>query len=173
MGLDTIATLQIFNKKEMIPFAEIDVAYWRKYWSLDNELRWNARKSEYWLGEDSGERANDYMTTCSPNVLDCWINYIISILKDIEANEWTNCLWDAIEAREYTCSQLARLLTTQTITQLGFNEYSLELYNDQARESARLDYKDEEAYTLKEPELKKILDNYEDYEWRIIFISSY
>lgn len=173
MGLDTIATLQIFNRKEKTPFAEIDIAYWRKYWGLDNELRWNARKSEYWLGEDSGERANDYMTTCSPNVLDCWIDYIISILKDIEADEWNHCLWDAIEAREYTCSQLARLLTTQTITRLGFNEYSLELYNDQARESARLDYKDEEAYTLKEPELKKILDNPEDYEWRIIFISSY
>lgn len=173
MGLDTSVSLQIFNKKEKTAFAEIDIAYWRKYWSLDGELRWNARKSEYWIGADSGEAGNDLETTCSPEVLDCWIDYIFSILKDIEATEWSNCLWEAVEAREYTCSQLARLLSAQTITQLGFTEYSLELYNDQAKESARLDYKDEEAYTLKEPELKKILDNSEDYEWRIIFISSY
>ena len=107
MGLDYTVYLAIRDKETKINQHVIEIAYWRKGWSIRNELNVIASKPIYKL-PDAYDKS-DIWITCSPAVLQAVVDLFLSNVNDIMCEMWTNSIFPAICTRDNTIRQLANI----------------------------------------------------------------
>lgn len=172
MGLDTTITLSLRNKKTEEEVASVEVAYWRKYWGLTLTLLHIAREEPNWWNERKDrESEDDFLTTCNPCVLTDWIEKITELLKNPEANEWSDSLWGSVCARGYTARQLEDILIAESIIN-SMNAYSLELCSDLFEKSTDAYFKRINPFK-DEKLINEVENNPRDFEWLVELENSY
>lgn len=108
MGLDYTVYLAIRDKETKVNQHIIEIAYWRKGWSIRNELNIIASKPIYKL-PDAYNMPNDMWITCSPAVLQAVVDLFKDNMNDIMCDLWTNSIFSAVSTRDHTIRQLANI----------------------------------------------------------------
>lgn len=183
MGLDTSIILGLRKKSMATPFVEVFIAYWRKYYGLTRTLLFTAREEDKWRAQEDTficgrnpweeETCSDYLTTCNSSVLTSWIEEITTLLRDKEADEWSDSIWEDVRARGYTARQLENILIAESICSMSINEYALELYKELYDEETREWFPRGRKELFEETTIKEILEHPDDYVWDVIFENSY
>lgn len=162
MGLDYLITLKAKNKNST-DVHELELCYWRKYWSLRDELQYLVRSEmnkEYKIYDDFPD---DCVTSCTTDILKPLIELLLDLEKDSENQVWHNCIFSSISARVNTLSQINELI----LVDYFFDSFKEDSCVDVERLSESLcDY----------PFLEDFLNNKRDfnnYDFSIEFINSY
>ena len=108
MGLDYTIYLAIRDKETKVNQHIIEIAYWRKGWSIRNELNNIANKPIYKL-PDVYNMPDDMWITCSPAVLQAVADLFTSNMNDVMCELWTNSIFPAVCTRDNTIRQLANI----------------------------------------------------------------
>lgn len=107
MGLDYSIYLAVRDKETKVNKHIIEIAYWRKGWSIRDELNAIASKPIYSLPDMYDK--SDVWHTCSPAVLQPVINLFKDNLNDIMCDLWTRSTFTALATRDNTIRQLANI----------------------------------------------------------------
>ena len=94
MGLDYTVYLAIRDKQTKVNQHIIEIAYWRKGWSIRDELNSIADKPIYSL-PDAYDKS-DIWHTCSPAVLQAVVDLFKDNMNDIMCDLWTNSIFSAV-----------------------------------------------------------------------------
>lgn len=107
MGLDYSIFLAIRDKETKINQHVIEIAYWRKGWSIRDELNLIANKPIYGMPDVYDK--SDIWHTCSPAVLQAVVDLFKDNMNDIMCDLWTNSIFSAVSTRDHTIRKLANI----------------------------------------------------------------
>lgn len=105
IGLDLSIYAHLKDKKTGVE-STIEIAYWRKAYSIRNMLVNVAEK----YSVPSPYNYGDIQIYCRTAALDEIIENLIRELTNIDSPYWTDAIWDAEETRETTLTNLNNLL---------------------------------------------------------------
>jgi hypothetical protein len=107
MGLDYSILLAVRDRETKINQHVIEIAYWRKCWSIKDELNSIANKPIYSLPDFYDK--SDMWHTCSPAVLQAVVDLFKDNMNNILCDLWTNSIFSAVSTRDHTIRQLANI----------------------------------------------------------------
>lgn len=157
MGLDYIIDARIKNRetKEVIT---IDIAYWRKCYSLRDVLQECAREKN---PSSVKKIEGDFYTRCKPWVLHGVVDELTRRIGDPDDFAWANSIWSRDSVRYSTCSELGKLCVAE------------EFFNPTCNTSENIIATASRAFDYDEDVLADVFLNPLKYKVTIEFINSY
>lgn len=120
MGLDFSIELKIKNKDFI---KEIEMAYWRKCYSIRDNIINFCINSGFLIKADE-----DFSYECKIDILLSLINYIREEYKNSESELFCNSIWGESDCKEMTYNQIIRLENFNTILYSIIHDINPELY---------------------------------------------
>lgn len=87
MGLDFIINTYVVDKKKEEVSKHYEIAYWRKAYAIRDTFMKIASGDEYWH-KDYSEFEDDYLHTCTPDIVDAFIDKLCGALTDTASDFW-------------------------------------------------------------------------------------
>lgn len=158
MGLDFSIEFEIYHKTTGTKVYHTDIAYWRKNWGMVHDFLQAGMKESNHISDDW-----DYKIVCNENVLDDIIDLIMKEIPNDNSEYWTNSVFSASSTRHQTIMNLANLISLRDWIESPSDDDCLSMARYDIDENPEID----------EDIFDDILENIEDYEFRIIIINSY
>ena len=137
MGLDYTIYLAIRDKETKVNQHIIEIAYWRKGWSIRDELNSIANKPIYSLPDVYDK--SDIWHTCSPAVLQAVVDLFRDNMNDIMCDLWTNSIFSAVSIRDHTIRQLANIYAAKYwISDIEDEEFVISSFMDEEEVIAKI-----------------------------------
>ena len=104
MGLDYSISLCIREKDTKVEKWNIDIAYWRKAWSLSSKFQEIAYSPKYEISHNS-----DWLCFCHQSVLPEIAKVIKDNINNLDSDYWTDSVFPAVSTRHNSIIQLAQI----------------------------------------------------------------
>lgn len=89
MGLDFIVNTYVVDKKKDEIIKRYEIAYWRKAYAIRDAFMKLAGNDDYWHKDYMEVESNDdYLRTCTPDVVDAFIDELCGALTDTASVFW-------------------------------------------------------------------------------------
>lgn len=175
MGLDYSINVKIKRRKTGETINTIEIAYWRKFWSLRSETMRIAMSDE----DKVIQYDADWLLEVKPEVLEDIIECLTSAVADRNDELHSDSIWGSVTGRQVTLRQLIRLCPWDNLF-ARFEDILAEDMLDGSREAYLNDIDDIFEDIKKDPEypvdlidLKEICMTLEEYEFSLEIINSY
>lgn len=160
MGLDFSIEVEFKNKKtgESMTF---EIAYWRKFWTLRNEVL-------HLFGKD----ADEFLTIIKPEDLRKIIKLLTEAIADRDSEIFHDSIWGGNVGRRITARQIERLCFWDSLFESLLWIKEDKTSRKQIIDDLEIDIEHYEYDTSNE-DLKQVLTSIEDYDITIKIYNSY
>lgn len=158
MGLDLSIEFKIRDRRTGKVIHCTEIAYWRKAYGLRTYLVNLFRNSPYLIDSD-----DDFSFEASPEILTDIIRELSNKVNDIEDDCWTDSIWSPDSTRCQTLRQMSYIAGAEGWINNLEDKDLIDYYMDAEGNCAPID---SELF-------EEIINNIQDYEFRVELINSY